>query len=105
MTMDFVAYNEIMICRKPIRNTVVAGVVTGYEFQIKYPSYRGCYLSCIEDLYFEVDGKRLEETEVFFGLNGKSLMDASGLARRHSSKLELSSVIRYSMTAGTGMPC
>jgi len=69
--MDFVAYNEIMICRKPIRNTVVAGVATGYEFQIKYPSYRGCYLSCIEDLYFEVDGKRLEETEVFFGLNGK----------------------------------
>ena len=69
--MDFVAYNEIMICQKPVRNTIVAGTVIGYEFQIKYPSYRGCYLSCIEDLFFEVDGERLSETEVFFGLNGK----------------------------------
>ena len=44
------------------------------------------------------------ETLIFFGLNGKSLMDLSGLARRHSSKLELSRVMIYSMTAGTGMP-
>ena len=69
--MDFVAYNEIMICKAPIRNTVVEGTVIGYEFRIKYPSYRGCYLSCIEDLFFEVDGQRLDKTEVFFGLNGK----------------------------------
>ena len=69
--MDFVAYNEIMICKKPMRNTIVAGVTVGYEFQIKYPSYRGCYLSCIEALNFEVDGVKLADTEVFFGLNGK----------------------------------
>ena len=69
--MDFVAYNEIMICKKPIRNTLVAGVAVGYEFDIKYPSYRGCFLSCIEDLYFEIDGKRLLNTEVFFAINGK----------------------------------
>ena len=69
--MDFVAYNEIMICKKPMRNTIVAGIPVGYEFQIKYPSYRGCYLSCIENLYFEVDGVKLADTEVFFGLNGK----------------------------------
>ena len=69
--MDFVAYNEIMICQKPIRNYVVAGVTMGYEFQIKYPSYRGCFLSCIEDLYFELDGERLDNTYVYFGLNGK----------------------------------
>jgi len=36
--MDFVAYNEILICDKPIENIVVAGVTVGYEFQIKYPS-------------------------------------------------------------------
>lgn len=69
--MDFVAYNEIMICKQPVRNMIVAGIVIGYEFQIKYPSYRGCFLSCIEDLFFEVDGERLPETEVFFSLNGK----------------------------------
>ena len=65
------AYNEILICKKPIRNVLVAGTVIGYEFLIRYPSYRGCYLSCIEDLWFEMDGVRLCETEVFFGLNGK----------------------------------
>ena len=69
--MDFVAYNEIMICEEPISNMIVAGQVIGYEFSIRYPSYRGCYLSCIEDLRFEVDGKQLDHTEVFFHLNGK----------------------------------
>ena len=69
--MDFVAYNEIMICNTPIRNVPVSGIVIGYEFRIKYPSSRGCFLSCIEELLFEVDGQRLSETEVFFCLNGK----------------------------------
>ena len=69
--MDFVAYNEILICQKPIRNVVVAGTTVGYEFQIKYPSYRGCFLSCIEDLRFEIDSQPLDNTFVYFGLNGK----------------------------------
>jgi hypothetical protein len=69
--MDFVAYNEILICDKPIRNEVVNGAVTGYTFEIKYPSYRGCWLSCIEALDFFVDGEQLEPTSVYFRLNGK----------------------------------
>lgn len=69
--MDFVAYNEILICDKPIKNVVVAGVTVGYQFQIKYPSYRGCFLSCIEQLKFKVDGGELDNTYVCFGLNGK----------------------------------
>lgn len=69
--MDFVAYNEILICNSPIKNVEVDGVVTGYEFQIKYPSYRGCFLSCIEELKFKLDGKELDDTMVYFCLNGK----------------------------------
>lgn len=69
--MDFVAYNEILICDKPLVNVVVAGVTVGYEFQIKYPSYRGCFLSCIEALDLEVDDKKLDNSMVYFGLNGK----------------------------------
>ena len=69
--MDFVAYNEILICDKPITNVVVAGITVGYEFQIRYPSYRGCFLSCIENLHFTVDGQELDNTYVYFGLNGK----------------------------------
>ncbi len=69
--MDFVAYNEIMICDKPIKNEIVNGVTTGYEFEIRYPSYRGCYVSNIEELKFEIDGKELDNTYVYFCLNGK----------------------------------
>ena len=69
--MDFVAYNEIMICDKPIRNETVNGVTTGYAFEIKYPSYRGCWLSCIEALEFSMDGERLDPAMVYFQLNGK----------------------------------
>ena len=69
--MDFVAYNEIMIVDRPIRNTVAAGVRIGYEFEIRYPSYRGCFLSCIEDLRFAVDGREPDPDLVCFGLNGK----------------------------------
>ncbi len=69
--MDFVAYNDILICDAPMKNEVVAGKAIGYQFQIKYPSYRGCFLSCIEDLKFEVDGTELDPNTVFFGLNGK----------------------------------
>lgn len=69
--MDFVAYNEIMICDKPIKNEIVNGVITGYEFEIRYPSYRGCYVSNIEELKFEIDGKELDNTYVYFCLNGK----------------------------------
>lgn len=69
--MDFVAYNEIMICDTPIKNTVVNGVVYGYTFEIRYPSYRGCYVSNIEELWFEIDGEKLDNTMVYFCLNGK----------------------------------
>ena len=69
--MDFVAYNEILICKKPIQNITVAGVTVGYEFQIRYPSYRGCFLSCIEELRFTVNGQMPDPARVYFGLNGK----------------------------------
>ena len=83
--MDFVAYNEIMICDAPIRNELVNGVATGYTFQIKYPSYRGCWLSCIEALDFYVDGEKLDHTQVYFQLNGKefTLDELPGLSREY----------------------
>ena len=69
--MDFVAYNEILICEKPIRNEIVAGKKIGYTFEIRYPSYRGCYLSCIEDLKFEIDGQEIAKEKSAVSLNGK----------------------------------
>ncbi len=72
--MDFQAYNKILICKDNIKNTVVDDIVIGYEFKIKYPSYRGAFLSCIEDLYFEVDGDRIPAETVSFHLNGKDFL-------------------------------
>lgn len=69
--MDFVAYNEIMICDKPIKNELVGGATIGYSFQVKYPSYRGCWLSCLERLTVEVDGVTPAEDTIYFCLNGK----------------------------------
>lgn len=72
--MDFQAYNKILICRDAIANVVVNGRAIGYEFKIKYPSYRGVYLSCIEDLHFTVDGKPVDKADVVLFLNGRQFL-------------------------------
>lgn len=72
--MDFQAYNKILICKDDIENVKVENKVIGYEFKIKYPSYRGAFLSCIEELKFYLDGKEIPETAVTFRLNGKDFL-------------------------------
>lgn len=72
--MDFQAYNKILICRENIQNVEIDGNVIGYEFKIKYPSYRGAFLSCIEKLEFEVDGEKIAREDVYFFLNGKQFL-------------------------------
>ncbi len=72
--MDFQAYNKILICKDPIKNKTVGDATIGYEFNIKYPSYRGVYLSCIEDMFFEMDGERIPKEAVVFTLNGKDFL-------------------------------
>lgn len=72
--MDFQAYNKILICKDDIENVVVEGVTIGYEFKIKYPSYRGVFLSCIEDLRFKMDGKDIDKKDIYFYLNGKQFL-------------------------------
>lgn len=72
--MDFQAYNKILICADEIENLTVADTVIGYEFKIKYPSYRGAFLSCIEALSFKVDGEAIPEEEISFHLNGKDFL-------------------------------
>ena len=72
--MDFQAYNKILICKDPIRNVRVGEVTVGYAFKIKYPSYRGAFLSCIEALSFEMDGEPIPAGQVSFQLNGKDFL-------------------------------
>lgn len=72
--MDFQSYNNILICDDPIKNVDVEGAKVGYEFNIKYPSYRGVYLSCIEDLKFKIDHEFVDPSKVYFLLNGKQFL-------------------------------
>ncbi|MCD8299582.1 MAG: DUF6379 domain-containing protein [Clostridiales bacterium] len=72
--MDFQAYNNILICKENIKNTVVDDVKVGYEFKIKYPSYRGAFLSCIEELRFQMDGVDIPKPQISFHVNGKDFL-------------------------------
>ncbi len=72
--MDFQAYNKIMICKDDIKNIVVGDCVIGYEFKIKYPSYRGTFLSCIEALTFKMDGEEIPKSQITFQINGKDFL-------------------------------
>lgn len=72
--MDFQAYNKILICKDDIKNVVVEDCVIGYEFKIKYPSYRGAFLSCIEALAFKMDGLEIPKAQISFRLNGKDFL-------------------------------
>lgn len=72
--MDFQAYNKILICKDNIKNVAVEGTTIGYAFKIKYPSYRGAFLSCVEDLRFKLDGQDIPAAQISFQLNGKDFL-------------------------------
>lgn len=72
--MPFQAYNHMLIVDEPIKNVKLGEVVVGYEFKLQYPSYRGTFLSCIEELAFKVDGQDIEKKDITFMLNGKQFL-------------------------------
>lgn len=71
---QFAQWDQYMVCEEPIRNVDAEGIVYAYEFQLHYPTYRGTYLSCIGELYFEVDGERVPDSCVEFHLNRKQFL-------------------------------
>jgi hypothetical protein len=72
--MPFQAYNHMLIVDQPIQNYKAKDVTVGYEFKLQYPSYRGTFLSCIEDLVIKVDGQELNDQETVFLLNDKQFL-------------------------------
>ena len=72
--MPFQAYNHMTIAKRNIKNIKAKDVTVGYEFQMQYPSYRGTFLSCIENLEIEVDGEALKNADTVFILNGKQFL-------------------------------
>ena len=72
--MPFQAYNHMLIADRPITLLKAGDVCVGYEFQLQYPSYRGTFLSCIEELRLFVDGEELTNQNTVFLLNGKQFL-------------------------------
>ncbi len=67
-------YDRLFIPHDTIDRETVEGVPVGYSFIIRYPSYRGTFLSCIERFELEVDGVRVPDEKVRFCLNGKEFV-------------------------------
>lgn len=72
--MNFQAYNKLLISDEDIHLFKPAGVLMGFEFRIQYPSYRGTFLSCIEELKVFVDDNEIPQNKVYFLLNGKQFL-------------------------------
>lgn len=64
-------YDRLFIPGSTIEREKVGDVAYGYSFIIRYPSYRGTFLSCIERFEVAVDGKDIPEEKLRFCLNGK----------------------------------
>ena len=69
--MDFTAFNERMVCEDKIRRYEADGIPLGYEFKLRYPTYRGAYVCNVEEMNVTVDGRRIEPRDMRFGVNGK----------------------------------
>ena len=51
-------------------NRVIEGCCTSYEFQIDTLSYRGIWISTIEDIELIVDGEQIPKSNMMFFCNG-----------------------------------
>lgn len=72
--MQFQAFNKILIGDQKLQPYEEAGITLGYQFQIRYPSYRGTFLSCIEKLDIYFDGTQVDPSHIYFCLNGKEYL-------------------------------
>ena len=64
-----------MLIAKPLKagtlkNKVFGRSCTGYTFEIDTLSYRGSWVSTIEDLELTVDGERVSKSDMLFCVNG-----------------------------------
>lgn len=69
--MDFTAFNERMITNDGITLFYVGKEILGYQFNLRYPTYRGTWICNIEKLTVEVDGEPVPQSDLRFGVNGK----------------------------------
>jgi hypothetical protein len=62
-----------VICDDSLKNEYVNGKIQGYSFDVRLSYYRGHFLSDIDVLEVETDGKKVDPENITFCLNGKEL--------------------------------
>ena len=60
----FKSYDKYMLVEHSLRPALVCGIPMGYRFELRYPSYRGTFLSCIEKLAFFLDGQEIPQKTI-----------------------------------------
>lgn len=65
------AYDQYLLPENHYENIIICGKPIGFCFHIRIPNFRGNYLSCIEELYFCLDGKELDQDCIQLLLNNK----------------------------------
>ena len=66
--------NQILLEEQTVTNYMVEGIILGFEFKIRYPYWRGTYLSCIENLEIMIDQKTVNVDNIFLTLNEKKFL-------------------------------
>ena len=72
--MQMQELDQLLLEEQTITNYMVEGIILGYEFKIRYPFWRGTYLSCIEKLEVIIDQEILNQDNIFFTLNDKKFL-------------------------------
>ena len=67
----FKSYDKYIIVDGSMKKYMVCGSQEGLVFSIRYPSYRGTFLSCIEELNFFIDEQEVNQENITLMLHGK----------------------------------
>jgi len=65
------SYDDYVICNEDFENYIINDKILGFKMKIRINSYRGNYLSCIENLSIKVDGEPINKEHIIFCINGK----------------------------------
>jgi len=66
-------FDKYMICEDTVKILESEGQITGYEFGIRLPYYRGLGISMVEDIQLTVDDNPVDSENIEFRLKGKSM--------------------------------
>ena len=65
-------YDKYLIVGEAFKNVVEGGKVTGYQFGLRLPYYRGVVLSLVGETSITVDGEKIPAAQMTVTLHGKT---------------------------------